>query len=420
MTTIENLTQLNIFLVGGAVRDQLLNRPIIERDWLVVGSDIDTMLSLGFTQVGKDFPVFLHPKTKEEYALARMERKSGAGYTGFVCHASADVTIEQDLMRRDLTVNAIAQDNNGNLVDPYNGVDDLNNRLLRHVSPAFAEDPLRVLRVARFAARYAYLGFTVADETMALMREIADSGELSALSAERIWKEVSRALTEKTPEVFIEVLRECGALAQLWPSLNKLWGVPNPAKHHPEICSGVHTLMVLQQACKLSDDVGVRFAALCHDLGKGLTHESKYPSHHGHEKSGLPLVKQICEKFSVPKQIKRLSLLVCEYHLHCHRAFELKATTLMKVFNAADIWRQPEMFQQFLLCCEADARGRTGFEDIDFPQANYLTQAAQAAKSVNVQALVNQGFKGLEMKHALYEARVEAIESFKKSFPYIE
>lgn len=416
MTSKLSLNQLNIFLVGGAVRDQLLNRPVLERDWLVVGSDVTTMLSLGFTQVGKDFPVFLHPESKEEYALARTERKSGQGYTGFVCYASPDITIEQDLMRRDLTVNAIAQDKQGNLIDPYGGLDDLNNRILRHVSPAFAEDPLRVLRVARFAARYAHLNFTIADETLALMRSIVEAGELNALSAERIWKEFSRALSEKSPSVFIEVLRHCGALKALWPSLDKLWGIPNPAKHHPEICSGIHTLMVLQQACLLSDNVSVRFAALCHDLGKGLTPEDKYPSHHGHEKSGLPLVSQICKKFSVPKQTKRLALLVCEFHLHCHRAFELKATTLMKVFNAADIWRQPELFQQFLLCCEADARGRTGFEDIDFPQAEYFLKAANAAKSVNVQALVEQGLTGIEIKHALFEARVEAIEVFKKAY----
>lgn len=416
MTSKLSLNQLNIFLVGGAVRDQLLNRPVLERDWLVVGSDVTTMLSLGFTQVGKDFPVFLHPESKEEYALARTERKSGQGYTGFVCYASPDITIEQDLVRRDLTVNAIAQDKQGNLIDPYGGLDDLNNRILRHVSPAFAEDPLRVLRVARFAARYAHLNFTIADETLALMRSIVEADELNALSAERIWKEFSRALSEKSPSVFIEVLRHCGALKALWPSLDKLWGIPNPAKHHPEICSGIHTLMVLQQACLLSDNVSVRFAALCHDLGKGLTPEDKYPSHHGHEKSGLPLVSQICEKFSVPKQTKRLALLVCEFHLHCHRAFELKATTLMKVFNAADIWRQPELFQQFLLCCEADARGRTGFEDIDFPQAEYFLKAANAAKSVNVQALVEQGLTGIEIKHALFEARVEAIEVFKKAY----
>ncbi|WP_405054192.1 multifunctional CCA addition/repair protein [Thalassotalea psychrophila] len=405
---------MDTYLVGGAVRDQLLGRKIVERDYLVVGASVDKMLSLGFMQVGKDFPVFLHPETKEEYALARTERKQGKGYTGFVCYAQPDVTIEEDLRRRDLTVNAMALDNSGKIIDPFNGQQDLKSKLLRHVSTAFSEDPLRVLRVARFAARYHYLGFTVADETITLMQEMVVEGELENLTADRVWKEFSRSLGEDNPEVFIEVLRKTGALKALWPDLDKLWGIPNPEAHHGEIDTGIHTLMVLQQAVKLSQDIGVRFAALTHDLGKGLTPQSKWPTHHGHEKSGLPLVENICRKLKVPNQVKRISLIVCEYHLHCHRAFELRPDTILAMFNKLDVWRKPDDFELFLLSCEADSSGRLGQENSDYPQANYLRETFKACKQISPKQFVEQGLKGKDIKDAIDKAKVEAITLVKK------
>lgn len=413
-TMTKNLT-LNTYLVGGAVRDTLLDRVIVERDYLVVGASVEQMLALGFTQVGRDFPVFLHPKTKEEYALARTERKKGSGYTGFVCYAEPDVTIEDDLMRRDLTVNAMAMSNDGKLIDPYNGQRDLNDKILRHVSMAFTEDPLRVLRVARFAARYHYLGFKVADETMQLMQDMADQGELTNLTADRVWKEFSRSLEEDNPEVFIEVLRKCGALKILWPELHALWGVPNPVLHHGEIDSGIHTLMVLQQAVKLSPQISVRFAALCHDLGKGLTPKDRWPSHFGHEKSGLALVNKVCRNFNVPNHVQRLALMVCEYHLHCHRAFELRADTILKMFNKLDVWRRPEDFQLFLLSCHADSTGRLGQQQAPYPQADYLLLAFQACKRINPRQFVDQGLQGADIKNAINNARVTAITEIKNA-----
>ena len=411
--TSNSLQDLNIYLVGGAVRDSLLERQIVERDYLVVGASEQQMLDLGFVQVGKDFPVFLHPQTKEEYALARTERKQGKGYTGFVCYAEPDVTIEEDLLRRDLTVNAMAMDSNGNIIDPYSGQQDLNDRLLRHVSAAFSEDPLRVLRVARFAARYHYLGFNVADETMSLMREMVNNGELNDLTADRIYKEFSRALLEPSPSVFIEILRATGALKALWPSLDKLWGVPNPEQHHGEIDSGIHTLMVLEQAALLSEHIAPRFAALCHDLGKGLTAEKYWPKHHGHEKSGLPLVGNICDSFKVPNQIKRLCLLVCEFHLHCHRAFELKASTVLTLLNKLDVWRRPEDFELFLLTCEADHRGRKGNEKTPYPQATYLRNVVKACKQISPKVFVEQGLQGRAIKAAIDNEKLVIIESIK-------
>ena len=405
--------QLETYLVGGAVRDKLLERPILERDWLVVGATAQHMLSLGFIQVGKDFPVFLHPKSKEEYALARTERKQGKGYTGFVCYAEPDVTIEDDLIRRDLTVNAMALDDNGNIIDPYNGLDDLKNKVLRHVSTAFCEDPLRVLRVARFAARYAHLGFTVAKETMVLMQQMVDDGELSDLTPDRVWKEMSRSLTEKNPEVFIEILRETGALNVIWPSLDKLWGIPNPEQHHGEIDSGIHTMMVLKQAVSLSTEVSVRFASLCHDLGKGKTPEDQWPKHYGHEKSGLSLVKQICNNLKVPNAVKRLSLLVCEFHLHSHRAFELKPSTLLSLLDKLDAWRKPEDFELFLITCQADATGRLGEENSPYPQAQYLRDIFSACKNIQPRIFVEQGLKGVEIKNAINNKRLEIITDIK-------
>jgi tRNA nucleotidyltransferase (CCA-adding enzyme) len=418
---------LDIYLVGGAVRDKLLNRTVKDNDYLVVGATVEQMLSLGFIQVGKDFPVFLHPKTKQEYALARTERKQGQGYTGFDCYAAPDVTIEQDLLRRDLTVNAIAMSESGTLIDPYNGQKDLDNRILRHVSDAFIEDPLRVLRVARFAARYHNDGFTIAAETLTLMTKISESGELATLSAERVWQEMQRALSEgdesgnkQHPEIFFEVLRQCQALKALWPELDILWGVPNPVEWHPEICSGVHTMMVLKQAVLLTGNnknkTAIRFAALCHDLGKGLTTDDLLPSHRGHEKSGLPLVEKISKQLKVPNYCKQLALKVCEHHLHCHKAFQLKASTLLRIFNQLDVWRKPQEFDDFLLACKSDFLGRLGFEHKPYPQEQYLKAAAQAAMQVSAKQFVEQGLQGIAIKEAISKARLHAIKEVKQQY----
>ncbi|WP_448566778.1 multifunctional CCA addition/repair protein [Thalassotalea ganghwensis] len=415
MVESDKTDNLTVFLVGGAVRDQLLGRKVIEKDYVVVGATPEQMLAMGFSQVGKDFPVFLHPQTKAEYALARTEKKQGVGYQGFVCHASPDVSLEQDLIRRDLTVNAMALSETGELVDPYNGQQDINNRILRHVSPAFVEDPLRVLRVARFAARYHYLGFTIAPETLALMKEVVDSGELGHLSGERIWQEFEKSLKEDNPEVFIEVLQNCGALATLWPALNQLWGIPNPAKWHPEICSGVHTMMVLQQAVTLSKSAEIRFAALCHDLGKSVTPAEKWPSHHGHEKAGLPLIDQFCQQYRVPKSYQRLARIVSEFHLHGHKAFELNPKTILRMFNKLNVWRDPLILDSFLLCCQADFNGRLGNEKEPYPQASYLKSLFQACLKINAKPFVEQGLKGAEIKLAIDEKRVLVMSAIKQS-----
>lgn len=407
---------MQVYLVGGAVRDSLLKHPFHERDWVVVGATPKQLLAQGYQQVGKDFPVFLHPKTKEEYALARTERKNGVGYTGFDVYASPDVTLEDDLARRDLTINAMAQAPQGELIDPYHGQTDLNSRILRHVSPAFVEDPLRVLRVARFAARYHYLGFTIAEETRALMSEIAASGELQQLTAERVWKETERALAGDDPAVYFEVLQQTGALAQLFPELEKLWGIPNPAQHHPEVDTGIHTMLSLTEAAKLTNDVAVRFAALMHDVGKGETPQDKWPSHHGHEKSGLPLILSACERLRTPTHIKELALLVGEFHHHAHKAFELKPTTILKLFDQLDIWRKPERFNQYLLACEADSKGRTGYESRPYPTAIFLKQMAVAAKAVEVKPIIEAGFKGKAIKEQLTKQRIAAIAHAKSFF----
>ncbi|WP_333606692.1 multifunctional CCA addition/repair protein [Arsukibacterium sp.] len=404
---------MQIYLVGGAVRDQLLHYPFHERDWLVVGATPEQMLQLGYQQVGKDFPVFLHPKTKEEYALARTERKNGQGYTGFSVYAAPDVTLEQDLARRDLTINAIAMDDAGNLIDPYGGIADIEQKILRHVSAAFSEDPLRVLRVARFYARYAHLGFSVASDTFRLMRQLSDSGELNTLSPERVWVETAKALSSQSPAAYIELLKECGALQALMPELAALWGVPQPLKWHPEGDTGVHTLLVLQQAATLSPRLDIRFAALVHDLGKGVTDKALLPSHHGHEHTGLPLIKALCQRLRVPNDCRDLALLVCEYHQLIHRALDLKASTLLKLFNAIDLWRKPQRLEDIVLCCTADLRGRTGFEQADYPQAAYLQQLAAAALGVTAKALIAQGIAGPALGEALQHARLRAIQHAK-------
>lgn len=402
------------YLVGGAVRDTLLGYPFNERDWVVVGATPQQMLELGYQQVGKDFPVFLHPQTKEEHALARTERKSGKGYTGFSVYAAPDVTLEQDLLRRDLTINAIAQADDGSLIDPFNGVSDIHNKVLRHVSAAFAEDPLRVLRVARFYARYAHLGFTIADETIALMAQL--STELYTLSPERVWQETAKALSETTPQAFFQLLYDTGALAELMPELAALWGVPQPPQWHPEIDSGIHTLMVLQQAALLSERLDIRFAALVHDLGKGATKPELWPAHHGHEHTGLPLIKQLCERLRVPNDCRDLALLVCEYHQIIHRARELKSSTVLKLFNAIDLWRKPQRLDAILLCCIADLRGRTGFEQAAYPQADYLRMLANSALQVNAKTLLAEGLKGEQIKQGLERARLNAIRSAKAGY----
>ncbi|EHB5526649.1 multifunctional CCA addition/repair protein [Vibrio cholerae] len=402
---------MQIYLVGGAVRDQLLQLPVYDRDWVVVGSSPQAMLAAGFQAVGKDFPVFLHPKSKEEHALARTERKTGVGYTGFACHYAPDVTLEDDLLRRDLTINAMAQDNSGQLIDPYGGQRDLAAKVLRHVSPAFVEDPLRVLRVARFAAKLHHLGFTVAEETMQLMAKIAQSGELQHLTAERVWQEWHKSLSTHHPEVFLQVLRDCGALAVVLPEIDRLFGVPQPEKWHPEIDTGIHTLMVAKQAAQLSDSLPVRFAAQVHDLGKGVTPPSEWPSHKLHCHTGLNIIESLCERIRVPNEFRDLALAVCAQHSNIHRADELKPATKLKVLGLLDVWRKPERLEQVLLCCEADHRGRLGLESEPYPQREIFLRAYQAALGVEVQAVIADGFQGKQIKEELDKRRVSAIEA---------
>ncbi|ALI07942.1 MULTISPECIES: multifunctional CCA addition/repair protein [Pseudomonas] len=406
---------MQIYKVGGAVRDRLLGIPITDVDRVVVGATAEEMLAKGFRPVGADFPVFLDPKTGEEYALARTERKSGRGYGGFVFHASPEVTLEEDLVRRDLTINAMAEDDHGNLTDPYHGQRDLEARVLRHVSPAFAEDPLRVLRVARFAARYAPLGFKVASETLELMRQLSESGELEALTAERSWKEISRALMEKQPQVFIQVLRDCTALKVLMPEVDALFGVPQPEAHHPEIDTGVHTLSVLEQAALHQQPLTVRWACLLHDLGKGLTPQHEWPRHIAHEHTGLKLIKVVNERFKAPRDCQELALLVGQYHTHGHRALELKASTLLELLQSFDVYRRPQRFEEFIAACEMDARGRKGLEQRSYPQADYLRGAAAAARAVAVQPLLEKGFKGPELGEAIKRERLKALKSYKEA-----
>ena len=404
---------MDIYLVGGAVRDQLLGYPVTERDWVVVGARPEDLLSQGYEQVGRDFPVFLHPKSKDEYALARTERKQGHGYTGFEVNADPSVTLEEDLERRDLTVNAIAMDAAGNYVDPYGGRADLEARVLRHVSDAYVEDPLRVLRTARFAARYAHLGFTVAPETLALMSDIVAQDELTYLSTERIWVELDKALGTRNPEVFIEVLRSCGALERLIPELDVLFGVPQPPAHHPEIDTGVHVLMALQQAVRLRADNETRFAVLLHDLGKGTTPESEWPRHIAHEERGRKLVKAVCERLRAPKRFSELAIAVCRHHTLCHQAMTLRGKTVWKLLSMTDALRRPERFDQFLLACEADARGRTGFEDCDYPQADYLRRALAVAGEVSARQFADAELSGKALGDAINAERSRRLEALR-------
>lgn len=401
---------MRIYLVGGAVRDELLGLPVRERDWVVVGARPEDLLAQGFKAVGKDFPVFLHPQTGEEYALARTERKTGPGYRGFETLFAPDVTLEQDLERRDLTINAIARDpDSGALIDPFGGQRDLRDRSLRHVSPAFIEDPVRVLRVARFAARFASLGFSVAPETLSLMREIAARGELDALVSERVWQETQRALEMAAPARFFEVLRDANALPAIFPELHALFGVPQPERWHPEIDSGVHTLMVVEQAAKLSEDPVVRFAALTHDLGKGTTPRSEWPRHIAHEQRGVALVEGLCDRLRIPNAYRELAVLVSRYHLDAHRVTELRDNTLLELLERLDAFRRAARFEQWVLACEADARGRKGLENRDYPQADYLRQARAAAANATLDPTEREGLDGQQIAQKLRKARLGAL-----------
>jgi tRNA nucleotidyltransferase (CCA-adding enzyme) len=407
---------MEVYLVGGAVRDELLGLTVKEKDWVVVGATQDELERLGFRPVGRDFPVFLHPETHEEYALARTERKTGAGYRGFAIHCSPDVTLEEDLRRRDLTVNAMARDKDGRLIDPFGGQADLQEKLLRHVSEAFAEDPVRILRVARFAARFAPLGFTVAPETAQLMRAMVDSGEVDALVPERVWQETHKALREARPDAFLATLRDCGALARIFPELDALWGVPQPPRWHPEVDTGVHMLLVMQQAAKLTDSPRIRFAALTHDLGKGETSPEQWPRHVGHEERSVRLVRQLSERLRVPNDFRQLAEVTARWHGLVHRAMELRTTTLLQLLEHCDALRRPERFREFLIACEADFRGRTGWEDKPYPQAQMLSAALDAALSATLGKQERHGLSGEEIGEALRQKRLAAIaESVKAS-----
>ncbi|UJF21490.1 multifunctional CCA addition/repair protein [Shewanella sp. OMA3-2] len=406
---------MKIFLVGGAVRDKLLGLAIKDKDFVVVGSNVEEMLAQGYQQVGKDFPVFLHPKTQQEYALARTERKTGSGYQGFSCYVSNDVTLEQDLLRRDLTINAIAEDKSGQLFDPYGGISDIERKVLRHVSDAFIEDPLRVLRVARFAARFHQLGFTIAPETQALMQHISESGELTHLTPERVWQEIDKVLSGDNPEIFFKTLRDCGALKVIMPEIDILFGIPQPEKWHPEIDTGIHTLMVLEQASLLSTDKAVRFAALTHDLGKAVSPKETLPKHHGHGQKGVPIIKRLSKRLRVPNEYCDLAMLVSDQHQNIHNAAELRAETIINIFNKADFWRKPHRLEQLLLCSHADMRGRTGFEHADYPQQHYLTACFKVASNIDVQHIISAGFTGAGIKQQLQLKRIEQVSEFKQT-----
>lgn len=399
---------MKICLVGGAVRDQLLGLPITDRDWVVVGATSEQMLALGYQQVGRDFPVFLHPQTKEEYALARTERKQGLGYHGFSCHAGSDVTLEDDLRRRDLTINAMAVCD-GNLVDPYGGGKDLAARCLRHVSEAFAEDPLRVLRVARFAAKLARFGFVLATETRSLMRDMVASGELAQLTPERVWQETAKALITDHPEVYFQVLLETGALARLMPELDILFSVPQDLVYHPEGDAGTHTLMVLGAMRQQTNDIALLWAALCHDLGKGLTPQSLWPKHRGHEQAGVALVEQLGQRYRVPSQVTQLAKLVCRWHGDIHKSDELTPEQRLQVMEGCDVWRKPEQFEALLAVSEADSRGRTGFEVAEYPQSSRWRFWLQQVQSVTAQSFVEQGLIGRDIQKAMRNERIQRL-----------
>jgi tRNA nucleotidyltransferase (CCA-adding enzyme) len=400
---------MRVYLVGGAVRDRLLGRPVRERDFVVVGATTAELLGQGYLQVGKDFPVFLHPQTKDEYALARTERKTAPGYRGFAVQADPSVTLEEDLLRRDLAINALAQDEAGGLIDPYGGLADLEARILRHVSPAFAEDPVRILRVARFSARFADLGFVLAPETLDLMRAMVDAGEADALVPERVWAELAKALAEATPSRFFETLRACGSLARLFPEVDCLWGIPQPPKWHPEIDTGVHTMMVVDMAARLSPDPEVRFAALTHDLGKGSTPAEILPSHHGHEGRSLSLIEALCGRLRAPRRFLDLARIVARYHGQVHKLAELRPGTLLDLLEGADAFRRPERFGQMVTACEADFRGRGGYADLPYPQGERLRRIFAAVAALDLGPAVARATDPAQIPIRIREARVAAI-----------
>ena len=398
---------MKTYLVGGAVRDKLLGLPVKDRDWVVIGTTPKKMIEEGFELIGENFPVFLHPKTKEEYALARTERKSGKGYKGFVFYSSPKVTLEDDLKRRDLTINAIAEDENGELIDPYGGEADLKNGILRHVSPAFVEDPLRVLRIARFAACF---GFKIADETIKLLHIISKSNELDTLTPERVWSEMEKALAGKYPTRFILALRSCNALKILLPEIDALFGIPQNKKYHPEIDVGRHTLMALNQSVQLSSDPIVRFSVLVHDLGKATTPKEQLPNHDGHETRGINIIDSFCERYKIPNKYHDLAACVSEFHIDCHQIQEMEPKEILERLEKLDAFRRPERFKKFLIACESDSRGRAGFEEKEFPQAKYFLNALEISRGVNVDLLANKSLKGKELGEALRKERIKILE----------
>ena len=404
---------MKTYRVGGCVRDRLLNVPFSDIDWVVTGASVVQMQAAGYKPVGKDFPVFLHPESKQEYALARSERKTSPGYHGFEFNTDPGITIEEDLLRRDLTINAMAEDEDGTIIDPYDGQKDLEARLLRHVSPAFAEDPVRVLRVARFAARFHRLGFKLADETVDLIRQMGESGELGSLVAERVWTEMSRALDEPDPAVFFHSLRKCSVLQILFPEIDNLFGVPQTEKYHPEIDTGMHVMMCLQKSAELGHDNETRLAVLMHDLGKATTPANVLPSHHGHEQRGVKLVKAFCKRWKIPKAHTELALITTEFHTHVHRALELKATTILKLFTSVDIYRKHARFNKMLNACLADARGRTNFENVAYPQAAYLERLGNLLIHANLSEIKQRGLQGKDFGDAVRDYRLQIIQANK-------
>lgn len=405
------------YLVGGAVRDQLLKIEGADRDHVVVGSTPQEMLSLGFTQVGNDFPVFIHPKTGEEYALARTEKKQGHGYTGFICSFGKDVTLEDDLLRRDLTINAMAMDKSGQIIDPYGGLIDLNNRVLRHISPSFKEDPLRVLRVARFAAKLHYLGFYVADETLLLMQEMTQSGELSSLTPERVWIETQKALNTSDPHIFFIILKKVGALKVIFPEVDALFGVPGPKRWHPEIDSGIHTLMTLRRISLETSDPKTRFAMLCHDLGKALTPKNEWPHHRNHCALGVEPLKQLCKRLKVPKDYEELAYIVVFHHSYMHHLYRNGAEGIVNLLDKLDAWRRPQRIKPFVQCCKCDFLGRKGFENRPFPRADYFLAIFSLCLSVKASEFISLGYTGKDIGIKMHEKRVELVKDFMKMLP---
>lgn len=411
---------MQVYKVGGAVRDALLGLDVADVDHVVTGSDEQHMLSLGFTKVGRDFPVFLHPKTKEEYALARTERKKGNGYTGFECYFSKETTLQEDLKRRDLTINAMAEDDKGNVIDPYGGREDLQKRVLRHVSDAFVEDPLRVLRVARFAAKLYHLGFKIAPTTQRLMRDMAESGELNTLTPERIWNELYKALITRNPEIFIEVLRDCGALKTVLPEVDALYGVPGPKRWHPEIDSGVHTCLTLARVSCESEDPMVRFAMLCHDLGKGLTPVEQWPHHPLHHELGVKPLRTLCHRIKVPAQYENFAYKVVLYHSAMHHVYRHGAEGIVSLLDSLDAWRKGELIKPWVLCCKCDFLGRLGFSNRPFPRADYFLGAFSLCRSVTAKEFVEQGARGAQIGELMHKRRVELVSEYLKELPKSE